>query len=119
MSINMKRVFFVMLICLLVLGMASSSLCAESTQPIIIDVRTEAEWKTGHLEGVILIPYEEIGDKIGSFAKNKSERIYVYCRSGKRAQIAKETLEKMGYTDVVNLGSLEEAANALKMRIVK
>ena len=116
---NMKKLFFVLLIVGLVLGMASPSFCAGSVQPIVIDVRTVEEWNAGHLEGAILIPYEEIGAKIGSFAKNKSERIYVYCRTGRRAQIAKETLDKMGYKDVVNLGSLEDAAKALKIKIIK
>ena len=118
MRMNMKRLPFVLLIVGLAFGLASLSQGAEAVQPIVIDVRTVEEWNTGHLEGAILIPYEEIGDKIGPFVKDKSERIYVYCRSGRRAQIAKETLEKMGYKDVVNLGNLEDAAKALK-KIVK
>jgi phage shock protein E len=103
----------------MVLGMAWSSFGADDMQPLIIDVRTEAEWNNGHIEGAILIPYELIGGKIGAVAKDKSRRIYVYCRSGRRSQIAKETLEKLGYKDVVNLGSLEDAAKKLKRKIVK
>ena len=70
-------------------------------------------------QGAILIPYDSIGEKIGAIAKDKTRRIYVYCRSGRRAQIAKENLEQLGYTDVVNLGSLEDAAKTLNRKIVK
>jgi phage shock protein E len=98
---------------------ASSSFGAADVKPLIIDVRTEAEWNDGHIEGAILIPYELIGERIGATAKDKSMRIYVYCRSGRRSKIAKETLEKLSYKDVVNLGSLDDAAKTMKRKIVK
>ena len=103
----------------MVLGMALSSFGADAEKPLIIDVRTEAEWNDGHIKEAILIPYESIGEKIGAVAKDKAKRIYVYCRSGRRSKIAKGTLEKLGYKDVVNLGSLEDAAKKLKRQIVK
>ena len=103
----------------IILAMGSPSFGADDLKPLIIDVRTEAEWNAGHIEGAILIPYESIGERIGAVTKDKSRRIYVYCRSGRRSQIAKESLEKLGYKDVVNLGSLEDAAKKMKRRIVK
>ena len=103
----------------MVLGMALTTFGADAEKPLIIDVRTEAEWNNGHLEGAILIPYGQIGEKIGAVAKDKSKPIYVYCRSGRRSQIAKETLEKLGYKDIKNLGSLEDAARTMNGRIVK
>jgi phage shock protein E len=72
---------------------------------ILIDVRTAGEYNGGHLEHAILIPYDEIAKKIADHVKKKDERIVLYCRSGHRAGIAKKTLEKMGYTDVINAGS--------------
>ncbi|MCK9362684.1 MAG: rhodanese-like domain-containing protein [Syntrophales bacterium] len=115
----MKKLFFVLLAVELVFGAVSSDCGANDANPLIIDVRTEAEWRNGHLEGAILIPYEFIGEKIGTVAKDRSRRIYVYCRSGRRSQIAKETLEKLLYKDVVNLGPLENAAKKMKRKIVK
>jgi phage shock protein E len=114
-----KKIFFFLVAGVIVLAMALSSFGADSLAPLIIDVRTEAEWNVGHIEGAILIPYESIGERIGAVAKDKSGRIYVYCRSGRRSQIAKASLEKLGYKDVVNLGSLEDAAKKMKRRIVK
>jgi phage shock protein E len=115
----MKRFLFFLLAAGMVLGMVLSSFCADGIEPLIIDVRTEAEWNDGHIEGAILIPYELIGERIGTVVKEKSRRIYVYCRSGRRARIAKENLEKLGYKDVVNIGSLENAAKTMKRKIVK
>ena len=114
----MKKVFFFLVIAGMVSGMALSAFGADGVKPLIIDVRTEAEWNDGHIEGAILIPYELIGDKIGTVDKD-SKRIYVYCRSGRMSKIAKENLEKFGYKDVVNLGSLEDAAETMKLKIVK
>ena len=100
-------------------SLSSSAFANDMTKPIIIDARSDKEWNRGHLEGAVLIPYEQIGKSIGSVAKKKSQRIYVYCRTGRRSAIAKETLDKLGYKDVVNLGSLEDAAKILKLKIVK
>ncbi len=100
-------------------GMGSPSFGAERTNPFIIDVRTEAEWSNGHIEGAILIPYEQIGEKIGTVTSDKTKRIYLYCRSGRRSKIAQEAISKLGYKDVINLKTLENAAETMKLRIVK
>jgi phage shock protein E len=90
----------------------------DSVTPVIIDARTAQEFDKGHVEGAILIPYDQIGEKIGSFVKDKSQKVYIYCRSGRRSKIAKETLEKLGYKDIVDLGSLQDAAKILNRKIV-
>lgn len=74
-----------------------------------IDVRTAEEFAGGHVEGALNVPYDEIGDRIGAVELQKDDTIYLYCGSGRRAGIAKETLETMGYTGVTNVGGLEEA----------
>ncbi len=115
----MKKFLFVFIIIGLFFGMGWPSFSAESAIPLIIDVRTEAEWKGGHIEGAILIPYEKIGEKIGAIAKDKSQRIYLYCRTGRRSKIAEESLNKLGYKNIINLKTLENAAEAMKLKIVK
>lgn len=115
----MKKVLIALIVIGVVFGMGSPSFSAESAKPLIIDVRTEAEWKGGHIEGAVLIPYEKIGEKIGAIVKDKTQRIYLYCRTGRRSNIAKETLGKLGYKNVINLKTLENAAEAMKLKIVK
>jgi phage shock protein E len=115
----MKKYFSSLLTIGMVLGMVMPSFSADSVKPFIIDVRTQDEWNDGHMEGAILIPYDLIGESIGTAVKDKSKRLYVYCRSGRRSKIAKETLDKLGYKDVVDLGSLEDAAKTMRHKIIK
>lgn len=74
----------------------------------VIDVRTEQEYNAGHLKNSINIPYGEIKDTIGEHVHDKNEKIIVYCRSGRRSDIAKKTLDEMGYTNVINAGAYEK-----------
>ena len=72
---------------------------------IIIDVRTAKEYRAGHLENAVNIPHTEIAAKIADHAKNKEDKIILYCRSGRRSGIAKKILVDIGYTCVVNAGA--------------
>jgi phage shock protein E len=86
---------------------------------IVIDVRTEAEWATGHLDGAVLIPYERIGDEISKASLNKDENIYLYCRTGRRSGIALETLKKAGFENLINLETVEKASKVLNKAVVQ
>lgn len=69
----------------------------------IIDVRSKAEFVTGHVKGSINIPLEQIGS---STEKLKSyTQIITCCRSGNRSGMAKRTLESKGFKNVTNGGS--------------
>ena len=118
---NLNKILSVALTLMIITmaGLSASAFANDMTKSVIIDVRTEREWNRGHIEGAVLIPYEQIGKSIGSVAKEKSQRIYLYCRTARRATVAKGTLDKLGYKDVVNLGSLENAARSLKLKIIK
>lgn len=74
-----------------------------------IDVRTAEEFAAGHVTEAVNIPYEEIAGRVAEVTTDKDDRIYVYCRSGRRSGIAKKTLEDAGYHNVVNVGGLEAA----------
>ena len=107
---------------LLTIGMvifSTSSLAgAETVSPILLDVRTSQEYEKGHLEGSILIPYDRISKEISTVVKDKSQKIHLYCRSGRRSKIAKEALQEMGYKNILDLGSMENASRVLNRRII-
>ena len=73
----------------------------------LVDVRTLEEWNSGHLENAHHIEWQNIL-KLSETA-SKDQEIYLYCRSGKRAERAKKILISSGYLDVINLGGLQEA----------
>jgi len=76
-------------------------------QVIILDVRTEAEYNSGHIEGALLLPNEEISTegKIEMLPDTHS-LILVYCRSGNRSSQAARKLAALGYINVYDFGGL-------------
>ena len=71
---------------------------------MLMDVRTQDEFHKGHLAGSINIPLASIKSYRNP---DKNTPIRVYCKSGGRAERAKEILESMGYTDVTNIGGID------------
>jgi phage shock protein E len=82
----------------------------------IIDVRTEAEWKTGHLDGAIHIEWQDILQLSSKISKD--EEIYLYCRSGNRSGKATKILSDAGYINALNAGSIEQASKLLNKEII-
>lgn len=73
---------------------------------IILDVRTEEEYKSGHIPNAICIPNETIGNgEIGAL-KDKNQLILVYCRSGRRSKEAAQKLANLGYRNVKEFGGI-------------
>ena len=85
---------------------------------VLIDVRSAEEYASGHLRGAVNIPHDRIADEIGSVAADKSARIILYCRSGRRADTALNTLKAIGYENVSNYGGLEDAQMRLNLTVV-
>ena len=82
----------------------------------VIDVRTEAEWNTGHLEGALHIEWQDIL-KVSSDIK-KDEEIFLYCRSGNRSGKATKILLEAGYVNAKNAGSILNASELLNIKII-
>jgi phage shock protein E len=86
---------------------------------LLVDVRTDGEWDAGHLQSATHIPMQNLLDGIASTATNKEQEIYLYCGTGKRAGRAKSMLENLGYTNVQNIGGLNDASAQLKRAIIQ
>ena len=82
----------------------------------VIDVRTEAEWNTGHLEGALHIEWQDVL-KISSDV-DKDEEIFLYCRSGNRSGKATKILLDAGYVNAKNAGSIFDARELLDIKII-
>ncbi|MDO4753628.1 MAG: rhodanese-like domain-containing protein [Bacillota bacterium] len=78
----------------------------KNQEVIIVDVRTEAEYKTGFIPNAVLIPNESIGDTPPAELPDKDATILLYCRSGNRSAQAANKLIKMGYTKVYDFGGI-------------
>ena len=71
---------------------------------IVIDVREPEEYKSGHVKGAVNIPPADLltlaEEKLPGIPKDAA--IIVYCRTGSRSQVAKQIMEQLGYTNIVN-----------------
>ncbi|MDB9769886.1 rhodanese-like domain-containing protein [Gammaproteobacteria bacterium] len=89
----------------------------QASNPILIDVRTDAEWNDGYIETAIHIPLDKILQKIEFATENKEQTIYLYCRSGKRSAKAEKALQSIGYINVKNIGGIKQASSSLQLKI--
>jgi NADPH-dependent 2,4-dienoyl-CoA reductase/sulfur reductase-like enzyme/rhodanese-related sulfurtransferase len=62
---------------------------------VLLDVRTEKEYKKDHIEGAVNIPLDELRTRKNEIPKDKE--IWIYCRAGLRGYIAARILSQMGY----------------------
>ena len=88
-----------------------------ATNTFVIDVRTDDEFKSGHLESAINIEWQDIVSVATII--DKDDQIYLYCRSGNRSQKATNILIDVGYKNVINLGSLKDASEFLNEKIIQ
>ena len=90
-----------------------------SANEVIIDVRTPEEFASGHLEGAVNINLQapDFEEQINALDKNGSYA--VYCRSGNRSAEAVSLMENVGFTDVEDYGSVQEASDSLNVSVVK
>jgi len=112
---------------LLCLGLALSPLAAQAgdidsaaalnalAQPgaVLIDVRSQEEFASGALPGAKPIPHGDIAARIAEVAPDKNTPVVLYCRSGRRSEIARQTLLELGYAQVIDAGGYEQLKSDL------
>ncbi len=70
---------------------------------ILVDVRTEQEFKTGHIEGAINIDYYKSNFESELFKLERNKTYLVYCRSGARSFKSLDTFYEYDFERVYNL----------------
>jgi phage shock protein E len=102
--LNWRTLCYIPLL-LATIGFGSST----QAEAIWIDVRSVAEHKNDHIEGDIRITHVDIIEQVNLFYPDKTSEIRLYCRSGGRAEKAMSALKEAGYTNVTNVGGIEDA----------
>lgn len=74
---------------------------ASATEPVVIDVRTPAEFQTGHIPGALNIPFDQVAERISEI--DAPHGIALYCMLGPRARKGEAALLEAGYTSVFHL----------------
>lgn len=77
---------------------------------VLVDVRAKEEHDRGYIPGSVLIPRgslefrigsEDFWDNEGLYLPEKSDKLVLYCKSGKRSALAADALQKLGYENVI------------------
>jgi len=75
-----------------------------ATGALVIDVRQDEEWATGHIPGARHVPKSHLESRIEGVAPDKSQHVVLYCASGQRSAWAARTLiEDLGYESVESM----------------
>ena len=96
------------------------TLMQSDTTHLLLDVRTPQEWSgsSGHLQGAILIPLQELEERIKELDPHQEKTIIAYCRSGNRSGTAARILKEHGFKVVNMLGGMMEW-NADRLPVVR
>ena len=79
----------------------------DSQEVIILDVREQDEYDSGHIPGAMLLPAGTIDEANAADAiPEKDSTVLVYCRSGNRSKTASSTLADLGYTNIYEFGGI-------------
>lgn len=79
----------------------------DSQEVIILDVREQDEYDSGHIPGAVLLPVGTIDETTAAeVIPEKDSTVLVYCRSGNRSKTASSTLVELGYTNIYEFGGI-------------
>lgn len=76
---------------------------------LVIDVRTPAEFNSGHLPGAINLPLDGIEASLPRRVQDKRQVLLLHCQSGMRSGAAVKKLQGLGFVNAYNLGSYVRA----------
>lgn len=92
---------------------AEELLAYDKANTLLLDVRTDDEFKNGHFEGAINIPLDSLRERIGELDKGKE--ILEYCQIGLRGYVASRILTQKGYK-VKNIDGGYKSASMLNFK---
>ena len=80
---------------------------------VLLDVRAPEEYREGHIPGSKNMPLQAL-DGVINFVDNQNTPIFAYCYSGARSAQAVSALQRMGYTNVKNIGGIAAYAGKVE-----
>lgn len=82
---------------------AQATLMINREDAIVIDVRDQDEWDSGHIANARHIPLSKLDERLHEVEKYKQRTVLVNCRSGHRSGMAASRMRKAGFEKVFNL----------------
>ena len=79
----------------------------DTQEVIILDVREQDEYDSGHIPSAVLLPVGTIDEETAAeVIPEKDSTVLVYCRSGNRSKTASSALAGLGYTNIYEFGGI-------------
>ena len=79
----------------------------DTKEVIILDVREQDEYDSGHIPGAVLLPVGTIDEETAAeVIPEKNSTVLIYCRSGNRSKTASSALVELGYTNIYEFGGI-------------
>ena len=79
----------------------------DTQEVLILDVREQHEYDSGHIPGAVLLPVGTITkDTAAAVIDELDTVVLVYCRSGNRSKTASQALVDLGYTNIYEFGGI-------------
>jgi len=72
-------------------------------EPLVLDVRETDEYQTGHIQGAVHIPVDELEGRIDELQASRERPILIYCRAGQRSAQAAAVLKRQGFSQMYKL----------------
>lgn len=88
-------------------GPAARAAIKSGSVSVVMDVRTDSEWNTGHYPNARHIPLQSIIKELPILVEDRSIGILFYCRTGHRAAAAARIAQELGYRNTYYLNSAE------------
>ena len=83
------------------ISVAETQTAVKSKDAQFIDVRTDAEYKSGHASQTVNLPLDSLEKDLAKLDKEKP--VYVICQTGRRSQKGAELLQKNGFKEIYNV----------------
>ena len=80
---------------------------------VLLDVRTLEEYREGHIPGSKNVPLQSL-DKVTGLVNHQDTPMFAYCYSGARSAQAVSALQRMGYTNIKNIGGIAAYAGKVE-----
>ena len=75
----------------------------EDKDAILVDVRSDEEWRIAHIPGALHIPMSQVEERLPELAPDRSRPIITFCATGNRSLRILPTVDALGYEDSVSM----------------
>lgn len=90
---------------------------AHSSEPVLVDVRSTAEFMGGHIAGAHSLPLPHLEQEVVHKIPDRAAPVLLYCSTGARSEQALGLMQQLGYTNARNGGAATHLAETLRKPI--